>query len=47
MDKNGGEIRTLNQNGRLPVGVTVWYLDVFVRLVMIHMHTECRSCMCT
>ena len=25
MDQNVGEMETLNQNGRLPVGVTVWY----------------------
>ena len=29
MDQNGGEMGTLNQNGQLPVGVTVWYTDVF------------------
>ena len=25
MDQNGGEMETLYQNSRLPVGVTVWY----------------------
>ena len=29
MDQNGGEMGTLNENGRLPVGVRVWYPDVF------------------
>ena len=29
MDQNGGEMGNLNQNGRLPVGVTVWYPCVF------------------
>ena len=29
MDQNKGEMRTLNQNGRLPVGVTNWYPDIF------------------
>ena len=29
MDQNEGETGTLNQNGRLPFGVTVWYFDVF------------------
>ena len=29
MDQKGDEMGTLNQNGRLPVGVTVWYPNVF------------------
>ena len=29
MDENGGEMGSLNQNGRLPVGATVWYPNVF------------------
>ena len=43
MQQNGGEMGTLSQNGRLPVGMRVWYPDVFCSLVMMHMHTECRS----
>ena len=30
MDQNEGEIGTLNQNGRLTVGVTVWYPGCFL-----------------
>ena len=36
IDQNGDELGTLNENGRLPVGV----------MVMIHMHIEFYSCMC-
>ena len=36
----------MDQNGRLTVGVTVWYPDVFVRLIMIHVHTKFYSCLC-
>ena len=28
-DQNAGEMGTLNENGRLPVGVTVWHPIVF------------------
>ena len=47
MDENGCEMGTLNQNGQLPVGVTVWYPNVFCaschdtyayRILFMHMH---------
>ena len=52
MDQNEYEMGTLNQNGQLPVGVTIWYSNVFCesghdtyayQMSFMHMHVGGRA----